>query len=288
MKKKLYDLTIEEFVRLLCDVEGIYTVTLKQYGGSNTVEKDEIKGTYENLYDLFYELSIDNPNNEWAQKAVNYIENTLFDYNMSLSYLDVYNYLSEKTNQFEPARIKIVLQEIDFWHFMIDEERVSIVNDKIASGWNDYCMQQCVLPNCNFETVDYDDAYEKIFGPAYDFTYHRAVLLLKDKMGKTHFCSPLPESLDTHEARRVLNRAIDAKILDNSYQCVEGVSIYQKRRFAELASEELGIKTKWKTFETLWDIKGLAQVKMYEADQGSLKKIDALFTKEIIDRSKVK
>lgn len=97
----------------------------------------------------------------------------------------------------------------------------------------------------------------------------------------------LPNGLDTESAQEVLQRAVNANILDKDYQCIELTS-YQKRRFAELASEEIGIKSKWKTFEDLWGIKGLAQVKMYEADQSSLKIIDDLFTKDIIDTAKRK
>ena len=97
----------------------------------------------------------------------------------------------------------------------------------------------------------------------------------------------LPNGLDTEKAQEVLQRAVNVNILDKDYQCIELTS-YQKRRFAELASEEIGIKSKWKTFEDLWGIKGLAQVKMYEADQSSLKIIDDLFTKDIIDTAKRK
>ena len=97
----------------------------------------------------------------------------------------------------------------------------------------------------------------------------------------------VPKGLDTERAQEVLQRAVNANILDKDYQCIELTS-YQKRRFAELASEEIGIKSRWKTFEDLWGIKGLAQVKMYEADQSSLKIIDALFSKDIIDTAKRK
>ena len=99
----------------------------------------------------------------------------------------------------------------------------------------------------------------------------------------SNYSSNVPKELDTERAQTVLQRAIDANILDKGFQCIK-LTIYQKRRFAELASEELGIKSKWKTFEDLWGIKGLAQVKMYEADQDSLKIIDPLFSKDIIDK----
>lgn len=97
----------------------------------------------------------------------------------------------------------------------------------------------------------------------------------------------VPKELDTEEAQEVLQRAVNANILDKGCQCIK-LTIYQKKRFAELVSEELGIKSKWKTFEDLWGIKGLAQVKMYEADQSSLKIIDTLFPKDIIDKARKK
>lgn len=107
---------------------------------------------------------------------------------------------------------------------------------------------------------------------------------VQKEKGKT---TNIPKKLNTYEAKGIFQRAINVNILDNDFQCI-GLTIYQKRRFAELASEELGIKSKWKTFEDLWNIKGLAQVKMYEADQDSLKIIDGLFPKEIIDKAKKK
>lgn len=110
---------------------------------------------------------------------------------------------------------------------------------------------------------------------------------LKQCLTNRNNSDSVPKELDTEKALEVLQRAVNANILGNGFQSI-GLTIYQKRRFAELASEELGIKSKWKTFEDLWGIKGLAQVKMYEADQDSLKIIDALFSKDIIDKAKKK
>ncbi|WP_455641445.1 hypothetical protein [Parabacteroides sp.] len=110
---------------------------------------------------------------------------------------------------------------------------------------------------------------------------------LKQCLTNRNNSDSVPKKLDTEKALEVLQRAVNANILDNGFQCI-GLTIYQKRRLAELASEELGIKSKWKTFEDLWNIKGLAQVKMYEADQESLKIIDDLFSKDIIDKAKKK
>lgn len=90
----------------------------------------------------------------------------------------------------------------------------------------------------------------------------------------------IPKELENDTAKAILQRAVTAGILNENYQCL-GLTTYQQRTFAELASEELGVKNKWKVFESLWGIKGLAQVKMMEANPSSLMKIKTLFPKEI-------
>lgn len=94
----------------------------------------------------------------------------------------------------------------------------------------------------------------------------------------------IPKELDNDTAKAVLLRGVTAGILDENYQCL-GLTMYQQREFAELASEVLGIKNKWKVFETLWQINRLAQVKMDEAKPDSLKKIRDIFP-HVIEREK--
>lgn len=94
----------------------------------------------------------------------------------------------------------------------------------------------------------------------------------------------MPKELDNDAAKAVLQRGVAAGILNENYQCLE-LTMYQQKEFAELASEELGIKNKWKVFETLWQIKGLAQVRMDEANLDSLKKIRDIFP-DVIEREK--
>ena len=60
------------------------------------------------------------------------------------------------------------------------------------------------------------------------------------------------------------------------------------KEFAELASLELGIKKKWKVFGFLWNDKNLGQIKNYEANFDSLKIIENLFPKEIVEKAKKK
>lgn len=91
----------------------------------------------------------------------------------------------------------------------------------------------------------------------------------------------LPAELDTDEAKKILQRGVDANFLDNNFQPIRGnMTKYQIKRFAELASLELGIKEKWKVFGSLWNIKNLGQIKDYEANLNSLKIIESLFQKK--------
>lgn len=96
----------------------------------------------------------------------------------------------------------------------------------------------------------------------------------------------LPVELDTDEAKKILQRGVDANFLDNNFQPIRGnMTKYQIKRFAELASLELKINEKWKVFGSLWNIKNLGQIKDYEANLNSLKIIESLFPKEIVSKA---
>ena len=59
----------------------------------------------------------------------------------------------------------------------------------------------------------------------------------------------LPKELDTEDAKSILQRGVDANLLDDNFQPIkEKMTKYQMKEFAELASLELGIKEKWKVF----------------------------------------
>ena len=92
----------------------------------------------------------------------------------------------------------------------------------------------------------------------------------------------LPKKLDNDKAKSILQRGVDANLLDDNFQPIkEKMTKYQMKEFAELASLELGIKEKWKVFGFLWNAKNLGQIKNYEANFDSLKIIENLFPKEI-------
>ena len=99
----------------------------------------------------------------------------------------------------------------------------------------------------------------------------------------------LPKKLDNDKAKSILQRGVDANLLDDNFQPIkEKMTKYQMKEFAELASLELRIKEKWKVFGFLWNAKNLGQIKNYEANFDSLKIIENLFPKEIVEKAKKK
>lgn len=97
----------------------------------------------------------------------------------------------------------------------------------------------------------------------------------------------IPKELDTEEARIIFKRAIDAGLMNENFQWKNGITLYQKKRFALLSSIELNIKKRWKVFGELWNINNMCQIKDYEGSEEKIKEIDLMFSKEIIDKSKI-
>lgn len=97
----------------------------------------------------------------------------------------------------------------------------------------------------------------------------------------------IPKELDTEEARTIFQRAIDAGLMNTDFQWKNNITSYQKKRFALLSSIELNIKKKWKIFGELWNIRNMCQIKDYEGSEEKIKEIDLMFSKEIIDKSKI-
>lgn len=113
MKKDLFNLTIKEFTRLLLDSEETYTINLKAFFPDEGYSDDDIQGTYTQLHDFAMQLLATNPNNYIGEKMKLFIENSLFDYNMQLETLDIYNYLQYKTDNFDAIKKGILLKEIE-------------------------------------------------------------------------------------------------------------------------------------------------------------------------------
>jgi hypothetical protein len=92
-----------------------------------------------------------------------------------------------------------------------------------------------------------------------------------------------PPELNTDEAKMYFDRAIEAGFMNADYS-FKGTK-YQKALFAEVASEVLKIKRKWRAFEILWNTKHLAQTRRESREQiGKVdreKEISALFNRTI-------
>ena len=99
-----------------------------------------------------------------------------------------------------------------------------------------------------------------------------------------HACggkAELPECLSTAEAKKYWERLQKAGFVDADYQLLPEITRKQAMYIAELFAEQLGIKSKWKTFEQLWNISNLAQEKWDMQETGTTpprsKEIDMIF-----------
>lgn len=116
MKKDMADLSLEEFVRVICNMEKVYTLEMKLYPLDPNDEKDVIMGTYSQLYDTLMEVLGRYPDNTYAQHCIEQVEENLFDYKLAFSELDIYNYLDEKTKGFQKERCLIFLGDLKMFH----------------------------------------------------------------------------------------------------------------------------------------------------------------------------
>lgn len=243
MRKNILDLTIEEFVRLICNMEKVYQIEVKSYPQEEQEEEFILEGTYSVLYDSLMDLSSKHPNNKFLDKNLDYIKNVLFDYDLDFTTLDIYNYLEYKTKGFDTDRSRILLNELDFFHCeYIQEERKEYISNKIKSGWNDYKLHihKSRIDNKEYEEIDYKDAIRKVFGVDTDFYYFFAIDILKEKLNlKTNtFVSPtantsiFPAELDTEETRMYFTKAIKAgymKVENDGYKWLFGENRGQAR-----------------------------------------------------------
>lgn len=70
----------------------------------------------------------------------------------------------------------------------------------------------------------------------------------------------LPEELNTDEAKKWLQVAINGGLLNSDYSPTDNTKTKpQKALLAEILSDKIGLKYKFKPFETLWNVKGLSQ-----------------------------
>lgn len=165
------------------------------------------------------------------------------------------------------------------------------------SGYKEACIlvrwigQQLMKKEVWFCFFRWGEEDKKLLKPFCDYLYSTEI----GKIVQEHIFNKdqedakdvsLPAELDTDEAKKILQRGVDANFLDNNFQPIEAnMTKFQMKRFAELASIELGIAKKWKVFGSLWNIKNLGQIKDYEANPNSLKIIESLFPKEIVSKA---
>ena len=62
---------------------------------------------------------------------------------------------------------------------------------------------------------------------------------------------PVPEALRGEQAKRIMERLVEAGLLSQAWQPV-GLSRPQAAIVADCVAEQLQIRNKWKTFEQLW------------------------------------
>ena len=279
MKKSLFELTIEEFTRVICDCQEVYNVSMKYVNDEGGKQEDKIRGTYDQIMDVAVLSKC-----EWLIK---YTKENLFDYDIYIDELEIYNYLDEKTNHFEHERAKIVLRQMECFHDMyVDEERLQIINDKIKDGWEGYKMRKGkrldvdkkrLVEDEKTEVIDYKDAYDKVFGIDYDFFYYTAIGLLKRKISlnteghtqgtlnkiKENERDSLPVELRSVEAGKLLGKLIQNKFCDDKYDWKRSKILLAY--FASKASDTLELSNRmagarkavsWKPFESLFTIKG--------------------------------
>lgn len=83
---------------------------------------------------------------------------------------------------------------------------------------------------------------------------------LIDDLPKTGGTKELPEILNTDEAKVLFQIAIDNKLLNTDYSTTDLTkTVAQKALLAEIISDKLQLKNKWKPFEELWGVRNLAQ-----------------------------
>ena len=80
----------------------------------------------------------------------------------------------------------------------------------------------------------------------------------------------LPAPFDSEEAKKYWERLQEAGFVEVNYQLAKKVSRRQAMYIADLFSETIGVKAKWKPFEQLWNMNNLAQEKHQMQESGIL------------------
>lgn len=275
MTKDLYDLTVEEFTRLLLNFEEVYHLELKVAKEDNDTESDTVIGTYGQLCDAVF----------IHPQLYNYVKQSLFDYNMCLTKLDIYNYIEHKTKGFEPMRVKLIIEEMELVYNIYKEHRQQ-------KALEEYQSKNKEIPYKELPTNDIIHTFktgEKINKkkPRYavpdfkkiensfkllldELDYKQTINLLKSKINlvekKENTTFGLPKELNTPEAKKLLDRAVKYNLLKEEYKWSS--KLMTKRELAYLCyvlSNKLELssimsktddgrnETNWKPFKELFN-----------------------------------
>ena len=183
----------------------------------------------------------------------------------------------------QQSRIKKRLQELN--------QKAMLLLDQMPDDFDNYIEK--ALKECNDtmrEMIEKStDEYNDKWALSFIYVLHKErkndLVRLKEKVldvqQQPQNLSPepkhIPKELMTEEAKKVLQRGITAGLLNNEYQPEKGVTRYQQKEFADLASDVLKIQNKWVVFGSLWNVNNLGQVKTSDADPESLKAVRRLF-----------
>ena len=97
-------------------------------------------------------------------------------------------------------------------------------------------------------------------GPMFDIHENQQVTVVSElpkgeEAKKASQTSTIPSELDNDRARNILQRFVDAGMLDGQFQPL--VSRAQAALIADAVSMQLNIVKKWKVFESLWKRKNI-------------------------------
>lgn len=97
-------------------------------------------------------------------------------------------------------------------------------------------------------------------GPMFDIHDNQQVTVVSElpkgeEAKKASQTSTIPSELDNDRARNILQRFVDAGMLDGQFQPL--VSRAQAALIADAVSMRLNIVKKWKVFESLWNRKNI-------------------------------
>lgn len=248
MKKKLLELSVEEFTRVLLDFEETHHVEMKSIDPeTGELRKDEIVGTYEQIEDACFGFD----------SLYEQVKEKLFDYNMVLTKLDIYNYLEHQTSNFMKDKVKIVLWEM----CSVYNDYCKVVNEEVRreyleKGWD---IPQRTRHNeklgKDMISTDYMQMRCKLY-PLRESSYFYAIKLLRKQFDDEKQIRSIPRELSTPEAKKYFEKAIELGLMDANYNWKKG------KQMLACFAREMSIKLKlgkgerisWRPFEILFGI----------------------------------